>query len=158
MRAHAAASGEEVVFGAGQPSPRLVARELTHVVQQRLAGGGVQQKPRVSPPGDAAEREADRVGAAVAKGGAAQVSAAAVGTHGDGRERLGNAVDRAGAAVSGAALGLAGGASRRTRAPAGRCRGNPHVHTPGTGRGASAGRAGVCGAARRGGVDWHGSC
>jgi hypothetical protein len=55
---------EHVVFGAGRWSPessqgrRLLAHELAHVVQQTEASGTL---PQMSEPGDAWEREADRV-------------------------------------------------------------------------------------------------
>lgn len=78
--AHAAANGEDVAFAEHSPSKRLVAHELTHVVQRRKAGGGsgggVRGSMKVSQPGDAAEREADRVGEAVAKGGKVRVTVA----------------------------------------------------------------------------------
>ena len=61
--------GRDVVFGAEQYTPgtmqgrRLLAHELTHVVQQR--SDTLQSKLRIGEPGDAYEREADRVGDAV---------------------------------------------------------------------------------------------
>ncbi|MEO7733868.1 MAG: DUF4157 domain-containing protein, partial [Kofleriaceae bacterium] len=69
--AKAFTTGSDIVFGAGQLSPdtqdgkRLLAHELTHVVQQQgrtgvLSAFGV---PRVSTPDDAAEHEADRASA-----------------------------------------------------------------------------------------------
>jgi outer membrane protein OmpA-like peptidoglycan-associated protein len=61
--------GRDVVFGAGQYMPktmtgkRLMAHELTHVVQQHGIGigaeGAVQRKLEVSQPGDASEQEAE---------------------------------------------------------------------------------------------------
>lgn len=56
---------QNVVFGAGQYAPlasegrRLLAHELTHVVQQQVTGGRPQAKLTINPPGDAAEREAN---------------------------------------------------------------------------------------------------
>jgi len=58
--------GEHVVFGAGMYSPgssagqRLLAHELTHVLQQ---SGTAQSAPvaEISQPGDAGEREADEI-------------------------------------------------------------------------------------------------
>ena len=64
--------GRNVIFGDGQFRPdspagqRLIAHELTHVIQQRVGGGPPAALPRtVSSPSDAAEREADRVADAV---------------------------------------------------------------------------------------------
>jgi hypothetical protein len=57
--------GKEVVFGAGHFAPRslagqrLIAHELTHVVQQRDAGIRPQTKLAISDPSDMSEREAD---------------------------------------------------------------------------------------------------
>ena len=62
--------GDDIVFRAGHYDPdsragqRLLAHELTHVVQQR----GGQQRPGVSAPGDAAEIEADRMSDALVGG------------------------------------------------------------------------------------------
>lgn len=53
---------------APDPGRRLLAHELAHVVQQS-AGAGTE--PRVSAPGDAGERAADRAARAVSTGGAA---------------------------------------------------------------------------------------
>lgn len=62
MRAQAAARGEEVAFASNDPSPGLVAHELTHVVQQRQAGStALAAKKQVSDEGDAAEVEADEI-------------------------------------------------------------------------------------------------
>lgn len=58
--------GQNVVFGAGQYSPgtiagkRLLAHELTHVVQQRNVSTSLDTKLAISSHGDANEREADR--------------------------------------------------------------------------------------------------
>jgi len=68
LGARAAASGEQVVFASASPDRALVAHELTHVVQQRGGGGGVQRSATLSQPGDASEREADLVAARVAAG------------------------------------------------------------------------------------------
>ncbi|MBA3946493.1 MAG: DUF4157 domain-containing protein, partial [Herpetosiphonaceae bacterium] len=68
--------GQNVVFGAGQYEPgtivgkRLMAHELTHVVQQAGATG---QLGGISVPGDQGEREADHVAALVTGGGDATV-------------------------------------------------------------------------------------
>jgi hypothetical protein len=57
--------GRDVVFGAGQYRPRtvegqkLIAHELTHVVQQALQSPGIPGLVALSTPGDAAEIEAD---------------------------------------------------------------------------------------------------
>ncbi len=59
--------GRDVVFGTGQYAPgaaagrRLLAHELTHVVQQRQGDQSFRRKLAVSRPGDAAEREAEAV-------------------------------------------------------------------------------------------------
>ncbi len=74
LQAKAYTVGDHVVFGAGRYSPdsregsRLLAHELTHTVQQR-DGRHVQRAGTVSSPGDAHEREADRVADIVASGG-----------------------------------------------------------------------------------------
>jgi hypothetical protein len=66
--ARAAAEGEIVAFADASPDREVVAHELTHVLQQRRAGGAVGAASRaVAPEHDAAELEADanaeRVGA-----------------------------------------------------------------------------------------------
>src|SRR4051794_31093323 len=59
--------GNDIVFGAGTfatdtvDGQRLLAHELTHVVQQSSAAPVAQAKLESSTPGDAAEREADDV-------------------------------------------------------------------------------------------------
>lgn len=68
--------GKNVVFGAGQYIPgtmkgkRLLAHELTHVVQQRGIGAEstVQRKLEVSQPGDASEQEAEVQARSVVEG------------------------------------------------------------------------------------------
>jgi Domain of unknown function (DUF4157) len=68
--------GQHVVFGEGQYTPnttmgrRLMAHELSHVIQQGdvTEKESLQEKLAVSMPGDAAEREADRIADAVASG------------------------------------------------------------------------------------------
>ena len=63
--------GHNIVFGSGQYSPdssegrHLLAHELAHVTQQRSMGSGAQSALTVGPPGDAYEREADRVASQV---------------------------------------------------------------------------------------------
>jgi predicted chitinase len=80
VNASAYTVGKHVVFRAGQYHPetkagkRLLAHELTHVVQQGDASTGLMQNhrcsgPAISPPGDRAEQEADRGAEAVATGG-----------------------------------------------------------------------------------------
>lgn len=67
--------GRDVVFGAGQYAPRtgagrrLMAHELTHVVQQGGLVRAPQTKLTESKPGDASEREADRIADAVSREG-----------------------------------------------------------------------------------------
>lgn len=73
-----AAQGETVAFADASPSKELVAHELTHVVQERRAGGGDVHRAAasgVSDPSDAAEVEADAVAKTVAAGGQAVVGA-----------------------------------------------------------------------------------
>ncbi len=67
VKALAYTTGHDLVFGAGQFAPgttagqRLLAHELTHVVQQNKGGAaGVQRKLEVGPANDAFEQEADR--------------------------------------------------------------------------------------------------
>jgi hypothetical protein len=70
--ARAFTSGHDIVFSRGAYDPgttagrKLLAHELTHVVQQ---SAGVPFAGRVSQPGDAAEAEADRAAEAVSVGG-----------------------------------------------------------------------------------------
>jgi hypothetical protein len=74
LGARAFTVGSQIHFASGQHAPatadgqHLLAHELTHTVQQR-GGSGLQAKGRVSEPGDAGEREADRVADAVMAGG-----------------------------------------------------------------------------------------
>ncbi|MGH7486487.1 MAG: DUF4157 domain-containing protein, partial [bacterium] len=64
--------GHHVVFGPGQYSPttaagrRLLAHELTHVVQQSAAGSTTAQRFTIGPANSPAEREAEEVAEAVA--------------------------------------------------------------------------------------------
>jgi hypothetical protein len=66
--------GSNVVFGAGQYAPgtvagqRLLAHELTHVVQQAASVASVQEKPAVSDAGDSSEQEAEQAAEAVVGG------------------------------------------------------------------------------------------
>ena len=75
--------GRDVVFGAGQYTPgtergtRLLAHELTHVVQQTSSGASAQQAAKaVSDPGDAAEVEADVTANRIMSGEAVTVTQA----------------------------------------------------------------------------------
>jgi predicted deacylase len=74
LAARAYTVGPDIVFGAGAFAPgtpqgqRLLAHELTHVVQQRAASSPAARQPApltVSAPGDRAEREAERVAGAL---------------------------------------------------------------------------------------------
>jgi len=73
----------DVVFGTGQYAPttsegrRLVAHELTHVMQQQGAGTGehLQQKLTMSDSGDPGEREAKRITDVVISGGGLSTAA-----------------------------------------------------------------------------------
>ena len=66
--------GRDVVFGAGQYAPatargsRLLAHELTHVVQQAGAGTNSRQTKTISEPSDAAEVEADDAASKILSG------------------------------------------------------------------------------------------
>ena len=59
----AATSGEQVVFTDRHPGRRVIAHELAHVLQYRLARGAV--SARTSRPGDTAERRADQAAGCV---------------------------------------------------------------------------------------------
>lgn len=95
VNAHAYTSGTDVVFQSGNYAPdsdagkRMLAHELTHVVQQKSgpvsgtpAPGGIM----LSDPGDSFEREADHMADKVLSGGRAEVAAAPV--SGPGIQRL----------------------------------------------------------------------
>lgn len=79
LRADAYTVGEDIVFGERRYAPesrdgeRLLAHELTHVVQRGRAGGAPEG---VSRPGDAAEREADQAADRALTGEPVSVSAA----------------------------------------------------------------------------------
>jgi hypothetical protein len=66
--------GDDIVFAVGRYRPhspsgaRLLAHELTHVVQQRGPGGALRAQLPMSMPGDAGERQADAVADAVLTG------------------------------------------------------------------------------------------
>jgi Domain of unknown function (DUF4157) len=76
LGANAATQGERVAFATPNPGPELVAHELTHVVQQRQAGGvGAVQGNGVSSPNDASEQEANQVAQLAAQGRPVQVHA-----------------------------------------------------------------------------------
>lgn len=75
VQAHAYTVGDHIVFGSAQYAPgtergtRLLAHELTHVVQQGVGGGaGPHFAKAVSHPSDASEIEADRVAEQVMSG------------------------------------------------------------------------------------------
>src|SRR5882724_5367306 len=74
--------GHKVVFGAGRYEPhtergsRLLAHELTHVVQQSRGGASAQQAKAISEPSDAAEIEADAMADRVMSGEVARVTQA----------------------------------------------------------------------------------
>lgn len=76
LGARAFTTGTDIHVGQGE-SPRdasLMAHEAAHTIQQRGGSGTAQAKGEVSQPGDALEREADAVAAAVVSGGTAAVS------------------------------------------------------------------------------------
>jgi len=74
--------GSEVVFGAGRYAPstergsRLLAHELTHVVQQSRSGASAPQAKAISEPSDAAEIEAEATAGCVMSGAAVRVTQA----------------------------------------------------------------------------------
>lgn len=78
MDARAFTLGRDIVFGRGSWAPQtdrglqLLAHELVHVIQQRMAFGGRTPELQMSSPDDPAEREADAV--------ASHLSSAAVGS------------------------------------------------------------------------------
>lgn len=81
MEANAAARGGDVAFGTDDPDRRLVAHELTHVVQARRHGSaGVQASPIVSTPTDAAEQEAEELAPRAARGERVEVTQAPTAT------------------------------------------------------------------------------
>lgn len=80
LGANAYAHGSDIIFGTGKYTPgspeteRLLAHELTHVVQQERWGGG--DWGRQSHRGDASEREADSLASQVMLGRSVQAQAA----------------------------------------------------------------------------------
>jgi hypothetical protein len=70
LGAEAATLGDRVAFASATPDRRLVAHELTHVVQNQ-GGGGIASRGVLSDRGSAAEREAEAVADRVASGDAA---------------------------------------------------------------------------------------
>jgi hypothetical protein len=67
--------GNHIVFGSGayaaatHGGQRILAHELTHVVQQRAIGAGLPRELRIGDPHDAAEHQADRTASAVVTAG-----------------------------------------------------------------------------------------
>lgn len=67
VNANAYTAGNNIIFGTGQFAPgthggrRLIAHELTHVVQQQSTDNALQSKLKVGPVDDKYEREADRI-------------------------------------------------------------------------------------------------
>jgi hypothetical protein len=72
INAKASATGEKITFADSEPDRRTVAHELAHVMQHRRHGAGT---GGVSQPGDAAEREAEAIAAAVDAGQPAPAAA-----------------------------------------------------------------------------------
>ncbi len=75
LHAQAFTAGRDIYFGAGRFQPgtregqKLLAHELTHVVQQRSgAVGPPSSKPIIDTPGDVFEQQADAAGEAVVRG------------------------------------------------------------------------------------------
>nr|AYM53881.1 hypothetical protein [Kofleria flava] len=79
LGARAFTTGSDIHVGKGESASdvQLMAHEAAHTIQQAGRSGGAQAKAEVSQPGDALEREADAVAAAVTSGGTAPVSAGA---------------------------------------------------------------------------------
>src|SRR5262249_13401592 len=82
VRAQAFTTGSHIYFGGGRYQPhssdgqRLIAHELSHVVQQRTgAVAPVAAKPVIDTPGDPFEREADAAAEQVMAGRSADASA-----------------------------------------------------------------------------------
>lgn len=71
----AATHGEEIAFASSDPDPRLVAHELTHVVQARRYGEAPADRA-VSHPYDGAEREAHSAAERAAAGGPVEIGSA----------------------------------------------------------------------------------
>ena len=77
VNAQAYTVGHHIAFARGQYAPgnrktdQLVSHELTHVVQQRGVASPLQEMSIVDQPGDAYEREADRMAASAAHAGPA---------------------------------------------------------------------------------------
>lgn len=82
LNAQALTHGQDIFFRAGEYSPdsssgqRLIAHELTHIVQQANQSG---RQDAISTPHDAAEQEADRAAEQVVAGQAVTVQAAPTG-------------------------------------------------------------------------------
>ena len=96
LGANAATDGESVATAAASPSKRLIAHELTHVVQRRKHGGaaGVQPCSKVSRPSDSSEREADAVASRAARGERVDVrQSAGPGIYRDQNPSAGNMTD-----------------------------------------------------------------
>jgi len=71
LGARAYAYDGQVAFADASPDKGLVAHEVTHVLQERKAGGAPQAKGGLGSPSGGAERQADRVQSAVESGGQA---------------------------------------------------------------------------------------
>ena len=111
--ANAYAVGSDIVFGSGAYAPgsvdgdRLLAHELTHVVQQSSLGGG--DWGRMSQRNDASEREADTLAAQVMEGQTVQVQCAPRAAIAREEEEKGGFLNSLVSGVSGAASSLASG-------------------------------------------------
>jgi hypothetical protein len=77
LGARAAAKGDTVAFADARPSRELVAHEMTHVMQQRNAGGATGRG--IAPEHSDAEREAETVEARAASGARVSATAAPAG-------------------------------------------------------------------------------
>ena len=113
LGANAFTLGQDIVFGAGRYAPgsaagdRLLAHELTHVVQQDR-WGGPGSEGQISRWGDASEQEADSVAHRIASGQSVDVMAAPGALIA--RDEAEGAAGEIGV-MAGAALGDAAGAS-----------------------------------------------
>jgi hypothetical protein len=117
VQAQAYTAGPHIVFGAGRYQPstpagqRLLAHELTHVVQQRGAGTASLEPPRtLGDPADASEREADATAdRALARTATLPAAAPGIDTHATGVQRalsLGEGLGIGAGVLGGIGLGL----------------------------------------------------
>jgi hypothetical protein len=107
--------GKDVFFGINRYQPgskdgtKLIAHELTHVVQQRSGRGSFQEKITIGQPGDVYEQEADKVARMVVEGDTVNVKNKGLSPSTSLAERVQRLIDPISAAGLGIAVfGLAG--------------------------------------------------